>query len=327
MIALDTLRADVRAYAEHIAIALLGDPSDRSGAELRFGRKGSLSVTIAGPKAGLWHDFEIKTGGDMLALIEREQRCDFIGACEIAGEILARSYAEPPRKDDPPHSEPSDQDKRRRALELFRETTLIAGTMAERYLRETRRIDLDVLPSLDHILRFHPCGPFKPKQFRPCLLALWRDIFTDKARAILRIAIAEDLKKLGMLSLGSTTGAAMKLTPDSEVTQGICVAEGLETALSAMMVEHRGAWLRPMWALGGTSGLLSFPVLPGVEHLTIVVDRDPIDPKTGKPPGEDAAADCARRWLDAGREVIRLTPKTIGQDFNDIIRTGVRHER
>jgi Toprim domain len=326
MIALDTLRADVRAYAEHIAIALLGDPSDRSGAELRFGRRGSLAVTIAGPKAGLWHDFESKTGGDMLALIQREQRCDFVRACEIASEILARSYAEPPRTQSP-HNEPSEQDKRRSALELFKEAQPFGGTMAASYLRETRRIDLDVLPGLDHILRFHPCCPFKPKQFRPCLLALWRDIVTDKARAILRIAIADDLTKLGMLSLGSTTGAAMKISPDSEVTQGLCIAEGLETALSAMMIEHRGAWLWPMWALGGTSGLLSFPVLPGIECLTIVVDRDPINPKTGKPPGEDFAAVCARRRLAAGREVIRLTPKTIGQDFNDIIRTGVRHER
>jgi hypothetical protein len=87
-----------------------------------------------------------------------------------------------------------------------------------------------------------------------------------------------------------------------------------------MMVAHRGAWLRPMWALGGTSALYCFPVLPGIEHLTIAVDRDPINPQTGKPPGEDAAAVCARRWLNAGREVIRLTPKQIGADFNDIVR-------
>jgi hypothetical protein len=173
MIALDALRADVRAYADRIAIALLGDPSDRSGAELRFGRKGSLAVAIAGPKAGVWHDFEAKTGGDMLALIQREHRCDFMHACEIASEILARSYDEPPRTQ-PPHKEPSDQDKRRSALALFKEARPIAGTIAERYLCETRRIDLDALPNLDHVLRFHACCPFRPQQSRPCLLALWR---------------------------------------------------------------------------------------------------------------------------------------------------------
>ena len=84
MIALDALRADVRAHAERIAIALRGDPSDRSGAELRFGRKGSLAVAIAGSKAGTWYDFGTRTGGDMLALIMREHHCDFMHACEIA---------------------------------------------------------------------------------------------------------------------------------------------------------------------------------------------------------------------------------------------------
>jgi hypothetical protein len=321
MIALDALRVDLRAHAERIAIALLGDPSDRTSTVLRFGRKGSLAVMIAGPKAGLWRDFETNGGGDMLALIQREHGCDFVRACEITGEILARRYDEPPRTQ-PQRRELSDQDKQRSALALFSEAPPIAGTLAERYLRETRRIDLDVLPDLAHVLRFHACCPFKSGERHRCLLSLYRDIITDKPRAILRIAIAEDLTKLGALALGPTLGAAMKVSPDDAVTDGLCVAEGLETALSAMMVEHRGTWLRPMWALGGTSVLYSFPALPGIKCLTIAVDRDPINPRTGKPPGEGAAAACARRWLAAGREVIRLTPKTIGQDFNDIIRNG-----
>ena len=86
-----------------------------------------------------------------------------------------------------------------------------------------------------------------------------------------------------------------------------------------MLIEDNGAWLRPMWALGGTSGLSTFPVLPGVERLTIAVDHDPIDPKTGRRPGAYAAAVCARRWFEAGRKVTRLTPRELG-DFNDLLR-------
>jgi hypothetical protein len=324
MIVLDALREDVRTHAGRIAIALLGDPNPPhcTSAELRFGRRGSLSVTIAGEKAGLWHDFESKTGGDMLALIQCEQRCDFGRACEIAQEILARQYDElpPPPRTPSPHGEPSDSEKQRSALELFDEAVPIGGTMGARYLRETRRIDLDVLPKLGHVLRFHPRCPFKPRNRHPCLLALYRDIISDEPRAIQRIAIATNLSKFDALSLGPTHDAAIKITPDVEVTSGLCVAEGVETAASAMMIQHKGTWLRPMWALGGTSGLLVFPVLPGIGSLTIAVDRDPVNPKTGKPPGEDAAAVCARHWFAAGREVLRLVPKTIGSDFNDIVR-------
>ena len=35
--------------------------------------------------------------------------------------------------------------------------------------------------------------------------------------------------------------------------------------------------------------------------------------------GQRAADECEQRWLEAGREVIRLTPKTPGRDFNDIV--------
>jgi hypothetical protein len=55
-------------------------------------------------------------------------------------------------------------------------------------------------------------------------------------------------------------------------------------------------------------------VLGGIEALTLLVDHD----ASGS--GQYAAADCARRWLAAEREVIRLTPKTIGDDFNDIVK-------
>lgn len=317
MIDIERLRADVRAHADRVAIALLGDKYDHTGAELRFGRKGSMSVVIAGSKAGTWYDHQSQEGGDLLALIMREHRCEFIPACEIAGEILAQRYDQPPRPGTP--REISDQDRWRSAINLYQEARPISGTLAEAYLRQTRRIDLDILPNLDHVLRFHPSCPFKPMRRHPCLLALYRDIITDVPRAILRIATDGDLTKLGMLSLGPTRGAAIKLSPDAEVTTGLCVAEGLETALSAMMVEDDGAWLRPMWALGGTSGLLTFPALPGVERLTILIDHDPIDPKTGLRPGAHAAAVCARRWFDAGRRATRLTPRELG-DFNDLLR-------
>jgi len=42
--------------------------------------------------------------------------------------------------------------------------------------------------------------------------------------------------------------------------------------------------------------------------------------------GQKAAAKCARRWVAAEREVIRLTPRELGADFNDIV-MGKRHER
>jgi hypothetical protein len=317
MIDIDKLRAEVRAQADRVAIALLGDRCVHIGAELRFGRKGSVSVVIAGSKQATWYDHQSREGGDLFDLIQREHRCDFIPACEIAAEILAQTYDQPPRSQSP-HRELSGTEKHRSALALYDEAKPFRGTRAEAYLRETRCIDLDALPDLSHVLRFHPSCPFRPGQRQSCLLALFRDIVTDAPRAIQRIAIARDLTKIDALALGPTSGAVIKLSPDEEVLQSLCAAEGVETGLSAMMMAHRGAWLRPMWVLGGTSGLLGFPVINGVSRLTIAADHDPIDPKLGYRPGEHAASHCERRWLDAGREVATLMPNEIG-DFNDII--------
>ena len=56
------------------------------------------------------------------------------------------------------------------------------------------------------------------------------------------------------------------------------------------------------------------PVLDGVEQLIILVDND----RSGT--GQTAAEECARRWCDAGREVVRLMPKGEDCDVNDFVR-------
>jgi hypothetical protein len=107
----------------------------------------------------------------------------------------------------------------------------------------------------------------------------------------------------------------IRLWPDNEVTTGLVIGEGVETTLAAATcIAHRGTLLQPAWACGGSGNLTAFPVLAGIEALTIIVDND----ESGG--GQDAAAKCARRWIDAGREVTRLTPKILGGDFNDIVR-------
>ena len=103
-------------------------------------------------------------------------------------------------------------------------------------------------------------------------------------------------------------GYLIRLSPDDDVLGGLHIAEGIETALTGM---SKG--LRPMWAVGSTSMMTKFPVLPGIEALTIVADND------DNGAGERACEACAARWHAAGREVFIIQP-TIGKDLNDAIR-------
>jgi hypothetical protein len=76
---------------------------------------------------------------------------------------------------------------------------------------------------------------------------------------------------------------------------GLVVCEGVETGIAIYQ-----SGLRPVWACGGAGSLTNFPVLGGIEALTIAADADE--------PGRRAAEICAARWREAEREVVVVAP-------------------
>jgi phage/plasmid primase-like uncharacterized protein len=232
-----------------------------------------------------------------------------------AVEELAGQWTSPPPTLRAPAKTTQEEDaahNSRRALAIFGSARSIRGTIAERYLTKVRGCDLNQLLELDDVLQFEPRCPFGT-ELLPCLIALVRDVLTNAPKAIQRTVLNSDGQKIDRRSLGPTKSGAVKLWPDAEVTYGLVVGEGLETtAAAATHIEHRGTLLQPAWALIDSANLSSFPVLPGVEALTILVDHD------ANGVGQAAAAACAARWSGAGREAIRLTPEIGGTDFNDL---------
>jgi hypothetical protein len=138
------------------------------------------------------------------------------------------------------------------------------------------------------------------------------DVRTNEPCAILRTSLTKAGEKIGRMALGPKSGAAIKLTADPDVTLGLAVGEGLETVLSAMRLGFS-----PAWALGDAGNLRQFPVLSGIECLTIIVDND----ESGT--GQRAALACSNRWTSAGREVFRIIPNRCGDDMNDLVARAV----
>jgi hypothetical protein len=209
-------------------------------------------------------------------------------------------------------SDEDDEHKKRRIAEaaarIWKETYPIAGTAGEAYLNR-RRIDLAAVPNYGG-LRWHPKCPWKDSETTACIVSRFTDAISGEPGGIHRRPINGEMAR----SLGRTKGCTVRLWPDEDVMQGLVIGEGIETCLAASQIEHRGTLLQPVWACGYAINLANFPVLPGIESLTILVDND------ASGTGQDAAAACARRWRTAGREVRRLVPNIVGQDFNDIIR-------
>jgi hypothetical protein len=208
-----------------------------------------------------------------------------------------------------------DAARTRRALTIWSDTADPRGTPVWRYLA-ARGIPLGELPSrINAVLRWHPHCPWGTGGARHgCMIALWTDAVSGKPRAIHRTAITDAGAKVGRKTLGPNAGCVIRLWPDDEVERGLVVGEGIETTLAAATrIQHRGTPLRPAWATGDAGHLEQFPVLPGIEALTVLVDHD----ENGR--GQLATAECVRRWTAAGREVIQLIPRIPGDDFADLV--------
>ena len=93
---------------------------------------------------------------------------------------------------------------------------------------------------------------------------------------------------------------------DEDVTQGLSIAEGIETALALWCWR----W-RPIWALGSAGAMEGFPILPGITALTVFTDND------ASGTGLKAAKACQRRWCDARIETKVFMPRGKGCDWAD----------
>jgi putative DNA primase/helicase len=123
------------------------------------------------------------------------------------------------------------------------------------------------------------------------MICLVRGILDNEPQAILETAFATGGTAAKRLTRGPMAGGAIKLDADEAVTQGLCIGVELEPCLAA-----RQMGFAPIWALDSALALKRFPVIAGIEGLTIFVDD-----------GEEnqaATQVCFDRWLAARRDVV-----------------------
>jgi DNA polymerase len=201
------------------------------------------------------------------------------------------------------------------AKEIWLAAQPLAGTIGERYLAETRGIDVGKLPpKIEDALRFHPRCVFGARAVHPCIIALMRDPVTAVPTGIHRIGLTVKngaVVKLDRMALGRM-GVVM-FWPKNGSGQ-LVIGEGIETVLAAATrISYHGAPLTPAWSAIARGGLGRLPVLLHVERLILLVDHD----ENGE--GQKAAEQCRRVWKAAGRITVPLIPKQCGWDFNDVV--------
>ncbi|MEN8236244.1 MAG: toprim domain-containing protein, partial [Pseudomonadota bacterium] len=201
---LDTVKNICQRDAEKLATHLLGispNKSASSAKEVRYGRKGSFVLTLQGRRAGKWQDFETGEGGNLFALVGREQGitefkdqlkyvAEFYGIApeshnkeshnkesyheesyheerydkNAMPELLQNTQKQEAQKETAAIAEEKERQAKLEAVAgLYRQSKPIQGSIAETYLRETRGIQ----GTLPDDLRFIPKGTafvYKGKQ-------------------------------------------------------------------------------------------------------------------------------------------------------------------
>ncbi len=82
----------------------------------------------------------------------------------------------------------------------------------------------------------------------------------------------------------------------------------------------------PAWATISAGNLKKFPVLVGIEGLTLLIDHDRPNPNTGKRAGHEAARELIERYTAAGfdpeRDIVCIWSDTEGEDIADLVKDG-----
>jgi hypothetical protein len=190
-----------------------------------------------------------------------------------------------------------------RARRIWDETKPAPGTLVERYLRG-RGIAVPVPLSL----RFHPGLHHQSGSPWPAMVAEVSDPRGDWC-AVHRTWLAYngngkapvDKQKM---SLGPVGKGAVRLAP---AASKLIVAEGIETALSAMFASGIGAW-----SAVSAGGVAQIVLPPEVRRVILAADNDRS--------GINAAEDAAKRFGAEGRIVKIVRPPAGFNDFNDLLR-------
>jgi len=170
---------------------------------------------------------------------------------------------------------------------------------------------------LSHVVRFQPDGRWYNRDgkwrdrngyaYDDCSLLIFagRHVRTDEGRCVQAIRLPHLGRGPARKIHGPAKLAAIKLTRHEDVLAAgeLCVGEGFESCLAAMMLGRKN-----VWSVLNANGIADLPVIEGIRKLTILGEHDTAN--------EAARIKCALRWHRAKREVVIALPD-YGNDFAD----------
>jgi hypothetical protein len=313
--------------AENIIKKTLGEPNSAlsSKTSWRYGKKGSLSISLDQDKRGLWHNFETGEKGNLFQLLQKNtglSKRDLYKYCArklgLASSIIPRVAAvkAKPAKAKTVNEDSSLTNEQRKrvafANKLVKQSLDVRGTLAERYLKEHRGIKKDIPKSF----RYHPNLFSKiNNQACPALLVIAKSpkgeiqavqaIYLDR-----RTANKADVN-VQKQTFGLVKNALVDIYQPNSPTGFVLVAEGPETGLSLReaIVDMN---IKVSLSISNFSSIAS-----NIKEKNVVLCLD----NDGTNTATDKLIEHSSKILkDEDKSVWLNKPKEINKDYNDILK-------
>lgn len=302
----------------NLAHHLLGEPNRKlsSANNLRYGGKGSLSINL---QKGLWHNFETGEKGNALQLISMQMDySDFKDTIKYAKDYLNYKDSIAPIKqekstDKSQHKESVNM--KHYAEKLVKQSQPIDGTLAEKYLKESRCVN----DFKEAELRYIPTISTWHKSIKkhvPALLCIAKDK-TGKVDhvQVIRLDPATGLQdknsNITKQTYGAVNGIGIELNKKS-TSNTTFLTEGVETGLSIVEAEKNARVL----ALLSKGNFANVNLEQLGSHVVLCLDND--GKNTFK---DDTIFNAVDRLTKAGKTVSFIIPEKTGTDFNDTLKT------
>lgn len=320
---LDQLKAALSDAAEDIGERLFGKPTSRTRRELRWGRKGSISIRLDGRHGARFRSFEAEIGGSMLDAIMFVYGCGFQNAIEIGRQMLGLADGDapsPPKRERRNFDADAEEDRAiADARALWAASRPIAGRPAAVYLAGRGLADAPWSPDIARYVgkasiagtlgwRWWPGGAVVfPIRDNAGEIRAVQLVAIDDAGAAIRGDDGGKLKR----TRGRMAGAALRLPGDE--TEPLILAEGPETAASVWTAT---GWT--VWSMTGGVPRADLSAVPVAREIIVAADDDKARSPSGK-----SLRDAIRRWRREGRTVLLAKPWKLTRrdksDFNDLL--------
>lgn len=312
----NALKQNMSAFADDI-FASIGAPynySASSATERRYGKKGHIAVNL---KTGAWIDHKnSEMSGGPLHMLTKLKGLSFKEAIDYGTSWAGLSQAgvpipTVPQKAEKEALEHHDQKRIEKAQALWNRGKSIKGTLAERYLRDHRKIEGDLSHDLKYLPQFRDRHSGKSY---PCLMAAARSQKGNITAAQLTFLDPQTASKANIetpkKSYGFLKGSFVTLQEEKS-SNFLFIAEGLETALSLKSAGIKGT-IKASLGLSNIKRLISEN-----PHTQIVIcaDHDALDS-----PAIQSLEKSIIVLKEKGFSVTVIKPDRIHEDFNDVLK-------